>query len=778
MTRDAVIQRLAQPAHDQPLRIHLIGVAGSGMSGLASLCLALGHKVSGSDRVSTGETTRLESVGLIFSCPHTAEAVDGVGAVIYSSAVRDGNKAYDAATAAGIPLVRRAEALAAIMQNKKGIVVAGTHGKTTSSALLAHVLRVGGLNPSHYVGAEIPLLGTNAHWDHAGEHLVAEGDESDGSLVNFHPEITLLLNVEEEHLDHYSGLNEIMAVFRKILRQTSGFVVYCGDDVNASIVGVELGERGFSYGLNHDCDYAAGVISADGQSSQFSVFRKGELLGRVELNIPGQHNALNAMGVIAIAIELGVGFDQINQALSTFRGARRRFDRKYTSPHYQIVDDYGHHPTEVAATLETARSQQPERLIVLFQPHRYTRTQKLADDFGKAFADADVVLVTGVYPASEAPIPGVSGQTIVDAIKAHSPGVETILVENNALAHWRVAQVLKPGDLLLTLGAGDVHLVGKQLAKDLEVLEALNEVMEGDHGPSKLYEPMAKHTTLRVGGPAQYWVEPHSFQALSAAIRYAKSNQLPVRVIGRGSNLLVKDGGITGVVLHPVKGEFGKIEVNGNFIEAGVGARFKTLAGIARSAGLSGFEWMEGVPGNVGGGLRMNAGAMGTATFDQVAQVTYLDAETGNICTKDGDRFVYQYRNVPELEANLALSAVFAGTPAKREVIDALLALSKSKRKESQPVGPSAGCIFKNTDSVPVGQLVDQLGLKNHRVGRARVSQVHGNFIVNDGDASAHDVLNLIAEIKAKASDERCIVLETEVQILGDEMPTPNQFVR
>ncbi len=778
MTRDAVIQRLAQPAHDQPLRIHLIGVAGSGMSGLASLCLALGHKVSGSDRVATSETTRLESVGLTFSCPHSAEAVAGVDAVIFSSAVKEGNKAYDGSIACGVPLLRRAEALAAIMQNKKGIVVAGTHGKTTSSALMAHVLRVGGLHPSHYVGAEIPLLGTNAHWDHEGEYLVAEGDESDGSLVNFHPAITLLLNVEEEHLDHYRGLNEIMAVFRQCLRQTTGFVVYCGDDTNARIVGVELGDRGFSYGLDRDCDYAAGVISSDGQSSQFSVFHRGELLGRVELNIPGQHNVLNAMGVIAIAIELGVDFQSITQALSTFRGARRRFDRKYTSPHYHIVDDYGHHPTEVAATLQTARSQNPDRLVVLFQPHRYSRTQKLADAFGKAFAEADVVLVTEIYPASEAPIPGVSGQTIIDAIQAHSPDVETILVEDNATAHWDVGQVLQRGDLLLTLGAGDVHLVGKQLAKDLEVLEALNEVMDGEHGLSKLYEPMSKHTTLRVGGPAQYWIEPHSFQALSAAIRYAKSNQLPYRVVGRGSNLLVKDGGISGVVLHPVKGEFGKIEVNGDLIEAGVGARFKTLTGAARGAGLGGFEWMEGIPGNVGGGLRMNAGAMGTATFDQVVSVTYLDGESGEIRSKKGEDFASQYRNVPELQSNLALSAVFKGAPAEREAIDSQLALSKDKRKNSQPVGPSAGCVFKNPESVPAGQLVDELGFKNHRVGRARVSQVHGNFIVNDGDATATDVLNLIAEIKVKAAADRTIALETEVQILGDDKPTPNQFVR
>ncbi len=776
--KDAILHRLSQPAHDQPLRIHLIGVAGSGMSGLAALCLALGHKVSGSDRVATGETNRLQGAGLIFTSPHTAEAVAGTDAVIYSSAVRTGNIAYDAAVGAEIPLLRRAEALAAVMQTKKGIVVAGTHGKTTTSALLAHVLRVGGKKPSHYVGAEIPVLGTNAHWDPEGTYLVAEGDESDGTLVHFHPKLAILLNIEEEHLDFYEGLDAIKAVFQCLIAQTSGTIVYCGEDAHASALCAPLGERALSYGWEREHDYAAGVVSADAQSSQFSVFHQGELLGRVELNIPGRHNVLNALGVIATATELAVDFQAITKALGTFRGARRRFDRVYTSPNYLIIDDYGHHPTEIEATLETARSQKPERVVVLFQPHRYSRTQKLADAFGKAFAQADVVFVTNIYPASEKPIPGVTGQTVVEAINAHSPEVQTAFVENNAEAHWEVGQALQKGDLVLTLGAGDVHLAGKQLGKDLEVLEALDEVMEDGHGPSKLYEPMAKHTTMRVGGPAQFWIEPHTFNALAAAVRYANGNQLPVRVVGRGSNLLVKDGGIPGLVIHPVKGEFSKIEVLGEEIEAGVGARFKTVTGAARNAQLGGFEWMEGIPGNVGGGLRMNAGAMGSATFDQVVRVKYLDAETGTVLEKSGPDFASEYRNVPELERNIALSAVFQGTPSTASEIDQRLEASKDKRKTSQPVGPSAGCIFKNPGPVPAGQLVEELGFKDHRVGRARVSKVHGNFIVNDGGATADDVLGLIAEIKEKAGEERDIELETEVQIIGEDRPEANQFVR
>ena len=780
MTREAVIQALAQPAPDSPKRIHLIGVAGSGMSGLASLFLALGHRVSGSDRVATGETARLESIGLHFSSPHSAEAVADAEVVVYSSAVKPGNLAYDAAVAAGIVLLRRAEALAAIMRTKSGIIVAGTHGKTTTSALLAHVMRVGQLKPSHYVGAEIPLLGTNAFYDPDGEHLVAEGDESDGTLVNFFPDIAILLNVEAEHLDHYSGLEEILAVFGQLVSQTGKFVVYCGEDANAAqVCQAAPNKRSLSYGWDHSFDYSAGVVSADAQSSQFSVYRRGELLGRVELNIPGKHNVLNALSVIAIADELGVSFQALTDALGTFRGARRRFDRKYTGPNHLIVDDYGHHPTEVEATLDTACSQKPERLVVLFQPHRYTRTQRLAKEFGQSFAKADVVFVTEIYPASEQPIPGITGMTIVEAIQAESPEVEVIHVSDNAQAHWQVGRALKNGDLLLTLGAGDVHLVGKQLAKDLAVIESINEVMAGEHGPSHLYEPMSRHTTLRVGGPAQYWLEPHSFEALAAVVRYGRQNQLPIRVIGRGSNLLVRDGGIPGIVIHPVKGAFSKIEVlEDNQIEAGAGARFKAVTGAARGAEIGGFEWMEGIPGNVGGGLRMNAGAMGTTTFDQVVSVKYLDWETSKIVDKDGNDFNYQYRNVPELTNNIALSAVFRGETSALADIDALLEESKSKRKSSQPVGPSAGCIFKNPDDLPAGKLVDELELTGHRVGNARVSNIHGNFIVNEGEAPAADVLNLIGEIQSKAMVERSITLETEVQILGEAPPKPHQFVR
>jgi UDP-N-acetylenolpyruvoylglucosamine reductase len=289
----------------------------------------------------------------------------------------------------------------------------------------------------------------------------------------------------------------------------------------------------------------------------------------------------------------------------------------------------------------------------------------------------------------------------------------------------------------------------------------------GEEGDIRLYEPLSKHTTLRVGGPAQFWVEPRHETAFGELIRFCRREKLPLFVIGRGSNLLVRDGGIRGVVVHPCGGDFDKIDINGHEIAAGVGTKLKEVAYAGKSAGLGGLEWMEGIPGEVGGGLRMNAGAMGAQTFENVVRVRYLDS-TGEAHTKSRDELEVHYRHFPLLEKNFAVSAVFRGKPAPLEEITRKLEASQEKRRSSQPIAKSAGCIFKNTDSIPAGKLVDELGLKNSRVGKARVSEVHGNFIVNDGGATAAEMLELIDKIKTTARAKRGIELETEVQIVGE----------
>lgn len=402
----------------------------------------------------------------------------------------------------------------------------------------------------------------------------------------------------------------------------------------------------------------------------------------------------------------------------------------------------------------------------MFQPHRYTRTEALKDLFGLAFQKADHVFVTDIYPASETPIPGITGQTVVDSARGYGHPSAHFIPKISKI-HEAAGAVLEEGDLVLSLGAGNIHEAGNRLAADLKSRDRLQEIM--GPGRIKLYEPLSKHTTMRVGGPAQFWAEPETEEGFADLVRFCFDENIPLMVMGRGSNLLVRDGGIPGVVVHLARGEFLNHEINGVEISAGVGVKFKQLTALARSAGIAGFEWMEGIPGNLGGGLRMNAGAMGIQTFDQVVRVRYCDQD-GNIFTKTPAEMEVHYRSVPMLRQNFALSAVLRGEPGTPEEIEAAIAASVAKRRSSQPVAASSGCIFKNPETIPAGRLVDELGLKNLSVGAARVSEIHGNFIVNDGGASTSDILALIEKIQQAASNERGIRLETEVQIVGVDL--------
>ena len=749
-----------------PRRIHLIGVAGSGMSGIAALLLALGHRVSGSDKVDTQEVERLRRKGLVFASPQGAELVSDSELVIFSSAIRPGNPAYDAALSQGKRMARRAEVLAAVMSGKQGVVVCGMHGKTTTSAMAAHVLRAGGLKPSHYVGAEIPILGTNARWDSEGEHLVAEGDESDGTLVYYHPRHALVLNIEPEHLDHYADLKAIDAVFTQLTQQTSGNIYYWADDAGATRV-CSAQERAIPVGTAAHCQYRLEGLEQQGLTTCFVVFCGNQLLGRVQLGIPGAHNAHNALLVIALAMDLGVPFAVIAEALEAFRGAKRRFELKYQDCEVRVFDDYGHHPTEIAATITTARGamEGAGRLVVLFQPHRYSRTAALVPEFAAAFRDADIVYVAPIYPAGEAPIPGIDAGTIV--LAAREAGHPYIFQAASVLAAGiAVAPLIKKGDLIVSLGAGNIHEAGSFLVRELTLRTQLRRAM--GEGAIRIAEPLSKHTTMRVGGPARFWAEPETEEGFAELVRVCHDEGIPLMVMGRGSNLIVRDGGFPGVVIHLARGSFAEATVEGNEITAGVGMKLKQIAAVARNAGLSGFEWMDGIPGNLGGALRMNAGAMGVQTFDQVARLRLADQD-GNIVSRTPDEIEVHYRNVPILHNHYALSASLSGVPSPVDQIDRLLGSSFKHRKETQPAAASAGCIFKNPGAISAGRLIEELGFKNSAIGGARVSEVHANFIVNDGGATAAEILSLISRIQDKARAERGIELETEVSIIGED---------
>lgn len=759
---DQLRQRLLD--RENPARIHLIGVAGSGMSGLALILMEMGHRVSGSDKVTSTETERLQGLGLAFSSPHTAEAVEGVDIVIFSSAIQPTNPARQAATEKGIPCYCRAECLAAVLNSKKGIIVAGTHGKTTTSSLAAHLLREARMRPCHYVGAEIPVLGANAHWNELSDHLVAEGDESDGTLVNYLPEYSIVLNIEPEHLDFYRNIDHIKSVFKQLCDQTRGKVIYCATDAGANDVCSRYDDA-ISYGWS-DADFTAEDLVEKRGHTVFTVVRKGESLGRVELGVPGRHNVLNALAAIALAMEIGADFSAISRGLASFAGAKRRFETKYLSPDYRIVDDYGHHPTELAATLQTAKSLKPNRLIVLFQPHRYTRTQLLADDFGKVLQNADKVFIVDIYPASEPPIEGIDGNFLVERIKEHG-SVDVSYLTNMQLAHHQVGNALQPGDLLLTLGAGNVHEVGTRIAADLAIFEEMLR-FAGEGIKGRLYEPMRRHTTMGVGGPAQFWMEPSQFDTMANLVNYCHDRNIPVRVVGRGSNVIVRDGGIRGVVIHPEGGEFDQITVlNNRRISAGANVRLKKLVSTAINANIGGLEWMEGIPGSVGGSLRMNAGAMGNDMWHCLRSAVCLD-EDGEVREYLSSSLESMYRSIPHFIHSMVLGATFEGREGNPEEMNNLVEASRNKRKTSQPAGASAGCIFQNPESIPAGKLIDELGFKGMKVGGAEVSNVHANFILNTGKAKAVDITDLVDMIRKKAFDERGIELKSEAQFIGD----------
>jgi UDP-N-acetylenolpyruvoylglucosamine reductase len=391
----------------------------------------------------------------------------------------------------------------------------------------------------------------------------------------------------------------------------------------------------------------------------------------------------------------------------------------------------------------------------------------LKDSFATAFDDADEVVVTRIYPASEKPIEGVTGALLSDAMigAGHPSSRYEPVASRGRLA---IGASLKPGDLVLTLGAGDIHEEGSALARDLKTLAELRE--RAPRTVMRLYEPLGAYTTFKAGGCAQFYAEPSGTSDLAALSTQAAKLGLPLFVLGRGSNLLVRDGGLAGVVVRLIHGEFPRLEVRGDLIEAGAGVRFKQIASAAKTAGIGGFEWMDGIPGAVGGGLRMNAGAMGAQTFDHVVSVRTMD-RSGRIHERHPEELGVEYRHAHGLDVEIALSAILKGTLDSADAIQKRLDESMTKRKGSQPIGASAGCIFKNPPGDAAGRLIDACGLKNRTVGAARVSDIHANFIVNDGGATATDILALIEQVRGGVREQQNVDLRTELQIVGSDSP-------
>jgi len=444
-------------------RVHFVGIGGIGMSGIAEVLLNLGYRVSGSDLSDSETTQRLRRLGAEVFVGHRAENLQAADVVVVSSAVRRDNPEVIAAQQRSIPVIPRAEMLAELMRMKYGVAVAGTHGKTTTTSMIASVLSQGGLDPTAVIGGKLNRFGSNAKLGQ-GELLVAEADESDGSFLHLSPTIAVVTNIDPEHLDHYQTLERLQEAFLQFVNKVPfyGLAVLCLDHENVQRLLPRVRRRHVTYGLSTQAHYRATEVSFQGLQTTFHAWAEGKDLGPISIGMPGLHNVYNALATIAVAFELDVDFPTVREALGKFSGVQRRFQIKEEVQGVMVVDDYGHHPAEIKATLSAAKNGWGRRTLVIFQPHRYTRTRDLFQDFLTAFHQADVLFLMEIYGAGEDPIPGVTARRLYEAILQHGHKDVTFVEDRRELVE-RVGARLKPGDMVITLGAGDVWKVGEAL---------------------------------------------------------------------------------------------------------------------------------------------------------------------------------------------------------------------------------------------------------------------------------------------------------------------------
>ncbi len=448
--------------YQKKYHIHFVGIGGIGMSGIAELLLNLGYTVSGSDLRGSDTTERLKHLGGAIFIGHAAEQIGGADVVVVSSAIDPANPEVQAAVTNSIPVIPRAEMLAELMRLKYSVAVAGAHGKTSTTSLVASVLAAGGLDPTVVIGGKLNSIGSNAFLGQ-GDFIVAEADESDGSFLKYSPAIAVVTNIDREHLDFYQGLEDIKKVFLSFIDRIPfyGLAVLCLDNEAVQDLIPHIRKRMITYGMNPQADLQARDVECRGLYSRFKVVHQAETLGEIKLSLPGEHNVYNCLASIAVGLELGIGFDRIRSALAKVEGVQRRLEIKGETKGITVVDDYGHHPTEIKTTLAALEQGWPDRRkVVVFQPHRYTRTQALFDDFTRSFYQSDVLLVLPVYAASEKPIEGVDSRKLVESIRAHGHK-DVSFVEDAAGAVKLLGEILKSKDVLLTLGAGNVYQVGE-----------------------------------------------------------------------------------------------------------------------------------------------------------------------------------------------------------------------------------------------------------------------------------------------------------------------------
>jgi UDP-N-acetylmuramate--alanine ligase len=778
-----------------PAHIHFVGIGGIGMSGLARILNAWGYTVSGSDAAASPLLEELKGEGIAVTIGHSAtDAAAAADLVVATAAVRLDNPEIAAALAAGRPLVKRARLLGALADARRGVAVAGSHGKSTTSGMIVAALRVFGADPSFAIGAVLAGVGTNAA-PGAGEEMVVEADEYDWSFLHLHPHIAVVTNVEYDHPDLFPSTDAYDAAFATFIagmRPEGTLVIAANDPGCARLM------------ARHDWSPPRSVVTfGESAAADWRLERTEEgwrVTGPDDIAVPlspgvsGRHNARNATAALAALVSLGYDAAAAAAALETFRGVGRRFETKGEARGVLVIDDYAHHPSEIGVTLRAAKERFPDRrLWAVFQPHTFSRLKALLPDFAASFTDADRVMILDVYAARETDDLGIASADLVRLLPAG-----TLTARDPADAARLLAEVVVPGDVVLTLGAGSITDTGPLLLDHLHERETVPPAppsvqerprpkgraaadivtIPGLPGLKVLRDaPMRLHTTWRIGGPADFLVRTVTPDDLVAAVAWGRQEGLPVTVIGGGSNLLVDDEGIRGlVVLARTPGERAsdlvEVEELGDAVRLRVAAQapLSWTGRYAAEQGWSGMDWGVGLPGTIGGATVNNAGAHGTEQIDHLEAVVILN-ERGETEERPAAWLEAAYRHTiikaaPRPRPWIVLAAVMVlpkGDPA------ALVRLADEHaafRKETQPTGACAGSTFANPPGDFAGRLLEESGLRGFAIGGAAFSPKHANWIVNDGTATAADVRALIATAQARVRDRFGVELRREVEYL------------
>lgn len=753
--------------------VHMPGICGMGMAGLAFILKKRGFTVSGCDERPNHLAAWLKKNGIKVFTGHAPAHTTKADWVIRSTAVRADNPEIQAARQKGKPVFLRGAVLATISAATDSICVCGTHGKTTTTAMIAQLLKRTGRKPSFCIGGEVSALGGVAGRGH-GKNIVLEADESDGTLALYRPSLLVITNIEFDHAEHFTNLASFRKCFEQAAGRTRQKVIYCFDDPQARKI-MRNRPNTWSYGFSAEADLRLTDFRENSKGLSFSLKIKSGPRGRdaaalpsLTLPVPGRHNALNAAAACAVGFELGLPLADIAAALAEFRPVTRRFEKIVESRDLLVISDYAHHPSEIAALIRGAQTLRRKRWLAVFQPHRYTRTKALGKLFPPAFRGIAELVLCPVYEASEPKIPGGTSWDLYRHFRRHGQ-TRTVCARNLSQAWDYLKTILEPGDGLLIVGAGDIYKIGEWAGKEKLNFASwkLRASKLPDRGlkssPLKINEPLAGKTSLRVGGSADIYIEAGHVRELARILKWSRRKNIPVRILGAGSNLLVSDLGVRGIVLRLKGPGWGGItRLHGAEIAAGAGTGLQKLAAWAAKHGLTGAEFLTGIPGTLGGALRMNAGAGGREIKDIAARVKIMD-ETGNIKIRTAKQLGFGYRSCTGLENKIVLEAALRLQKGNARAIHKRMRLIRERRKWMQGLR-SAGSVFKNPPGTAAGRLIDRLALKGSAVGGAKISEQHANVIVTGKNANASDVMALIEITRDLVRAKSGVALENEIE--------------